>query len=115
MAQWNRMSQRNLLRGNLRRWNLGRVTLRRAILLRPLAASMIPGGLRDLKKGKQLTWDDVPAGGWNPHERIKVMDAEGIEIPYPQRDLHFRDGTIRVELAGQGRAGEQLEKNRADA
>src|SRR6266403_1666345 len=39
----------------------------------------------------------------------------GIEIPNPQRDLHFRGGTVRVQLATQDRAGEQVEKNPTDA
>src|SRR5437868_8013601 len=39
----------------------------------------------------------------------------GIEIPNPQRDLHFRGGTFQVQLARQDRAGEQVEKNPTDA
>src|SRR5438477_4693626 len=38
-----------------------------------------------------------------------------IEIPNPQRDLHFRGGTVRVQLATQDRSGEQVEKNPTDA
>ena len=39
----------------------------------------------------------------------------GIEIPNPQRDLYFRGGTVRVQLATQDHAGEQVEKNPTDA
>ena len=61
----------------------------------PIAASMIPGGLRDLERARTLTWDDVPNGGSNPHERLKVMDAEGIDIAvlYPSLWLLYGDLT----------------------
>lgn len=32
----------------------------------------------------------------------KALDAEGIEIPFPQRVLQFSDGKVRVETAGEG-------------
>jgi predicted TIM-barrel fold metal-dependent hydrolase len=59
----------------------------------PVAASMIPGGLSDLDRAQRLTWDNVPAGAWNPHERIKVMDAEGIDVAvlYPSLWLLYGD------------------------
>jgi predicted TIM-barrel fold metal-dependent hydrolase len=59
----------------------------------PVAASMIPGGLRDLEHARTLTWDDVPPGGWNPRERLKVMDAEGIDVAvlYPSLWLLYGD------------------------
>jgi uncharacterized protein len=61
----------------------------------PVAASMIPGGLSDLERARQLTWDDVPRGGFDPHERIKVMDAEGIDVAvlYPSLWLLYGDLT----------------------
>src|SRR5579863_4408304 len=61
----------------------------------PISASMIPGGLRDLDHARTLTWDDVPAGGWNPRERLKVMDAEGIDVAvlYPSLWLLYGDLT----------------------
>src|SRR5690348_7901138 len=46
----------------------------------PVAASMIPGGLEDLERARKLTWDDVPPGGYDPRERLRVMDAEGIDV-----------------------------------
>jgi len=44
----------------------------------------------------------------------KKFKERGIEIPYPQRDLHFRGGTVRVKVATQDRGGE-VEKNPTDA
>jgi small-conductance mechanosensitive channel len=41
----------------------------------------------------------------------KKFKERGIEIPYPQRDLHFRSGTVRVQVATPDSAGEQVEKN----
>src|SRR5438876_1245492 len=38
-----------------------------------------------------------------------------IEIPYPQRDLRLRGGSVQVQLATQDRAREQVEKNPVDA
>jgi small-conductance mechanosensitive channel len=37
----------------------------------------------------------------------KFRDA-GIEIAYPQRELHFRDGTVRVDLAPSANANERV-------
>jgi len=61
----------------------------------PVAASMIPGGLRDLERARRLTWDDVPPGGGDPHERIKVMEEEGIDVAvlYPSLWLLYGDLT----------------------
>jgi len=61
----------------------------------PVAASVIPGGLSNLKHARQLTWDDVPPGGFDPHARIKVMDAEGIDVAvlYPSMWLLYGDLT----------------------
>jgi predicted TIM-barrel fold metal-dependent hydrolase len=59
----------------------------------PVAASMIPGGLSNLEKARTLTWDDVPEAGWNPASRLKVMDAEGIDLAvlYPSLWLLYGD------------------------
>jgi predicted TIM-barrel fold metal-dependent hydrolase len=61
----------------------------------PVAASMIPGGLRDLERARSLTWDDVPRGGGDSKERIKIMDAEGIDVAvlYPSLWLLYGDLT----------------------
>jgi small-conductance mechanosensitive channel len=34
----------------------------------------------------------------------KHLTAAGIEIPNPQRDLHIRDGVIKVERVEEGRS-----------
>ena len=59
----------------------------------PIAASMIPGGLSNLERARGLSWDDVPAGGHDPHERIKVMNREGIDVAvlYPSLWLLYGD------------------------
>jgi predicted TIM-barrel fold metal-dependent hydrolase len=59
----------------------------------PVAASMVPGGLSDLERARRLTWDDVPRAGFDPHERLKVMDAEGIDVAvlYPSLWLLYGD------------------------
>ncbi len=61
----------------------------------PVAASMVPGGLADLERARQLTWDDVPRGGFDPRERLKVMDREGIDVAvlYPSLWLLYGDLT----------------------
>jgi predicted TIM-barrel fold metal-dependent hydrolase len=61
----------------------------------PVAASMIPGGLEDLERARKLTWDDVPRGGFDPRERLRVMDQEGIDVAvlYPSLLLLYGDLT----------------------
>jgi len=61
----------------------------------PVAASMIPGGLQDLERARGLTWDDVPPGAGDSKERIKIMDAEGIDVAvlYPSLWLLYGDLT----------------------
>jgi small-conductance mechanosensitive channel len=39
----------------------------------------------------------------------KKFKERGIEIPHPQRDLNFRRGVVRVELAGESAAGNVLQ------
>jgi small-conductance mechanosensitive channel len=36
----------------------------------------------------------------------KLREA-GIEIPWPQRDLHFRDGVVRVEMTASKKTPER--------
>src|SRR6267378_2081828 len=45
----------------------------------------------------------------------KKFKERGIEIPSPQRDLHFRGGTVGVRVATHDGAGKQVEKNPTDA
>ena len=58
-----------------------------------VAASMIPGGFLDPERARTATWDDILPGSWNPHERIKVMDAERIDVAvlYPSLWLVYGD------------------------
>ncbi|MGH7948782.1 MAG: amidohydrolase family protein [Candidatus Binataceae bacterium] len=66
----------------------------------PVAASMVPGGLMDLERARGLTWDDVLPGSFDPEERIKVMDAEGIDAAVLYPSLWLLYGDLRdAELA----------------
>jgi predicted TIM-barrel fold metal-dependent hydrolase len=42
---------------------------------------------------RRLTWDDLLPGSYDPHERIRVMDAEGIDVAvlYPTLWLLYGD------------------------
>lgn len=67
-----------------------------------VAASMIPGGFLDPERARTATWDDILMGSWEPHERIKVMDAERIDLAvlYPSLWLVYGDFTDpRVAVA----------------
>ena len=70
-------------------------------VVRSLYSSCVPAGLIDAAKMRTIDFDEVPRGGWDPHARIEVMDAEGIDIAflYPSMALglgHLTDW----ELAG---------------
>jgi uncharacterized protein len=60
---------------------------------RSIVASVIPGGFLPDERAHNPAWEDIPAGGYDPHERIKVMDAEGIDIAflYPSFWLIYGD------------------------
>jgi uncharacterized protein len=45
------------------------------------AAMCIPGGLTP-ELARKLKWKDLRPGSYDPHERIKDMDAEGIDISF---------------------------------
>ena len=59
----------------------------------PITASMVPGGLEDLARARKLTWDDVLPGSYDPHQRLQVMDEEGIDVAvmYPSLLLLYGD------------------------
>jgi predicted TIM-barrel fold metal-dependent hydrolase len=59
----------------------------------PITASMVPGGLEDLERARKLRWDDVLPGSYDPQQRLKVMDEEGIDIAvmYPSLLLLYGD------------------------
>lgn len=58
-----------------------------------VAASVIPGGFLDPERARTASWDDILPGSWDPHERVKVMDAEGIDVAilYPSLWLVYGD------------------------
>lgn len=60
---------------------------------RSVASSVIPGGFLDNDAAREATWDDVLPGSYDPHERIKVMDAERIDVAvlYPSLWLVYGD------------------------
>ncbi len=47
-----------------------------------IAAACTPGGMSDAHKARTMSWDDIVPGGYDPHERIKDMDLEGIEVAF---------------------------------
>ena len=55
------------------------------------AAMCIPGGLSEAQQARTLSWDDLRPGSFDPHERIKDMDAEGIDVSilYPSIGMFF--------------------------
>jgi uncharacterized protein len=59
----------------------------------PITASMVPGGFEDLARARKLTWDDVLPGSYDPRQRLKVMDEEGIDVAvmYPSLLLLYGD------------------------
>jgi predicted TIM-barrel fold metal-dependent hydrolase len=60
-----------------------------------IAAACIPKALTDAERSRALTWDDVPAGGFDPHARLTVMDQEGIETVFLYPSLWLMFGDIR--------------------
>lgn len=74
---------------------------RRRPLGTSIAAPMIPGGFLD--PNHVATWDDILPASYDPHERIKVMDSERIDIAvlYPSLWLTYGDLTDpKVAVAG---------------
>ena len=56
------------------------------------AEACIPGGMAP---DQQLTWDDCPAGGYDPGARLKVLDEEGIDQALFFPSIHLLWGDIR--------------------
>lgn len=55
------------------------------------AAMCIPGGLSEPQLMRKLSWDDLQPGSYDPHARLKDMDAERIDISvlFPSIGLMF--------------------------
>lgn len=66
---------------------------RRGLAGGSVAASMIPGGFLTPERTRSATWDDILPGSYDPRERIKVMDAERIDLAvlYPSLWLIYGD------------------------
>jgi uncharacterized protein len=67
------------------------------------AGMCIPGGLSSPDQMRKLSWDDLRAGSFDPHERLKDMDSEGIDISilFPSIGLTFV-GIKDVEVSAAG-------------
>src|SRR6266699_5894323 len=57
----------------------------------PPAAMCIPGGMANPELLRTLSWDDLRAGSYDPHQRVADMDAEAIDISvlFPSIGLGF--------------------------
>src|SRR5438132_11805929 len=57
----------------------------------PPAAMCIPGGMANPELMRTLSWDDLRAGSYDPHQRVADMDAEAIDISvlFPSIGLGF--------------------------
>ena len=66
---------------------------RRGVAGDSVAAALIPGGFLTPERTRNATWDDILPGSWDSHERIKVMDAERIDVAflYPSLWLIYGD------------------------
>jgi len=72
--------------------------------VRSLYSACVPAGLVDESRAKEIDFDEVPHGGYDPHARVSVMDDEGIEIAflYPSMALglgHLTDLDLARECA----------------
>lgn len=53
------------------------------------APACIPGAY-----GTDVTWDDIPEGGYDPAARLKVMDQEGLAVALAFPSVHLISGDI---------------------
>ena len=67
-----------------------------------VAPACIPGALSNPK----VTWDDILPGSWNPDERLRVMDQEGLDhaVFFPSLYLIAGDITDSAIAAANARA-----------
>jgi uncharacterized protein len=67
------------------------------------AAMCIPGGLSRPDLARELSWDDLRPGSYNPDARIRDMDAEGIDVCFLYPSLALAYPAIREpEVAAAG-------------
>ncbi|MBI3247125.1 MAG: amidohydrolase [Deltaproteobacteria bacterium] len=65
-----------------------------------IAAMCVPGGLSNPERARQISWDDLRPGSFDPHERIKDMDDEGIDVSILYGSIGLAYGGLRdPELA----------------
>ncbi len=65
-----------------------------------IAAMCIPGGLSQPERARQLSWEDLRPGSFEPHARIKDMDEDGIDVSILYPSLGLAYGALRdPELA----------------
>src|ERR1700674_3371490 len=71
-----------------------------------IVMSVIPGGFLDPERARNATYDDVLPGSYDPEERVRVMDLEGIELAvlYPSFWLLYGDITDAPVAAAACRA-----------
>ena len=48
--------------------------------------------------GTNVTWDDIVPGSYDPVERLKVMDAEGLAAALMFPSVHLMSGDIALSL-----------------
>jgi predicted TIM-barrel fold metal-dependent hydrolase len=56
------------------------------------AEACVPGGMAP---GRELTWDDILPGSYDPHQRLKVLDEEAIDQALFFPSIHLLWGDIR--------------------
>ena len=67
------------------------------------ALGAIGQDVQPFREPGRIKWEDpiLPRGGYDPHERVKVMDAEGIDqtLVYPSLGLGWEEQCADIELA----------------
>jgi predicted TIM-barrel fold metal-dependent hydrolase len=62
----------------------------------PTGASAAPACIPGAYANPDITWDDIVPGSYDPAERIKVMDAEGLSAALMFPSLHLLSGDIQA-------------------
>ena len=68
-------------------------------LLRGFGDNEIRVWIDDPEEGRSNSISEVLLGVWDRSRE------HGIEIPFPQRDLHLKSSDVRLTAAGSGRTG----------